>query len=232
MISVDQSKPLWYKNWWGALAAIFFIFAVFFLIWAGWAKPKWLKIEVSNCIVALFSVGCTYIFLRFLRVKSRVLKLVFGLIWLLFLPNTAYLFTDLGHIPYQWTHTASPSGRISLFVQYLLMELFAVMIFFYSCLPFEKIIERVNVFKKREVIWLILFNFLVAFGMVLGRFEHINSHVLFINPLKVLGSVINIFVSFELLGLTFLYGLLCNIVYFLFRGLLLQRIKKYFRILD
>jgi uncharacterized membrane protein len=232
MISVDQSKSVWYKTWWGALAAIFFIFAVFFLIWAGWAKPKWLKIEDSNCIVALFSVGFTYIFLRFLRVKSRILKLVFGLFWLLFLPNTAYLFHRSGTYPIPMDSYCIASDRISLFVQYLLMELFVVMIFFYSCLPFEKIIERVNVFKKREVIWLILFNFLVAFGMVLGRFEHINSHVLFINPLKVLGSVINIFVSFDLLGLTFLYGLLCNIVYFLFRGLLLQRIKKYFRILD
>jgi uncharacterized membrane protein len=232
VICVDQSKPGWYKTWWGILIVIFFILTVFSLIWAGWAKPKWLKIEVSNCIVALLSVGFTYLFLRFLRVKSIVVKLIFGLLWLLFLPNTAYLFTDLGHIPYQWNHTASASGRISLFVQYLLMELFAVLIFLYSCLPFEKIVDRVNVFRKKKVLSLMLFNFLVAYGMVLGRFQHINSWLLFTHPLNVVKSAINIFVSFDLLRLTILFGILCSFVYFLFRSFLLQKIKKYLRIFE
>jgi uncharacterized membrane protein len=113
-----------------------------------------------------------------------------------------------------------------LIVQYLLLELFGIITFLFSFLPFEKIVDRVDVFKRSKVTWLILFNFLVAFGMVLGRFEHINSHVVLINPLKVVGSAIKIFVSFDLLGLTFLFGLLCNIVYFLFRSLLLQRIAQ------
>jgi uncharacterized membrane protein len=232
MISVDQSKQVWYKTWWGVLIAIFFIFAVFFLIWGDWAKPKWIKIEVSNCLVALIAVGFTYLFFLFLRVRSRVVKIIFGILWLLLLPNTAYLFTDLGHIPYQWTHTVSPSGRMLLLVQYLLLELFGIITFLFSFLPFEKIIDRVNIFNKRKVTWLILFNFLVAFGLVLGRFEHINSYVVFTNPLKVLELAINIFVSFDLLELTILFGLLCNVIYFLFGGLLIHSIKKNFHILD
>jgi uncharacterized membrane protein len=112
-----------------------------------------------------------------------------------------------------------------LLAQYLLLELFGVITFLFSFLPFEKIIDRVDVFKKRKAAWLILFNFMVGFGVVLGRFEHINSQVVFTNPLKVLGSVINIFVSFDLLGLTILFGLLCSFIYFLFRGSLLQRIQ-------
>lgn len=232
VICVDQSKPGWHKTWWGILIVISFLLTVFFLIWAGWTKPKWLKIEVSNCIVALLSAGIAYLFLRFLSVKSRIIKLIFGLLWLLFLPNTAYLFTDLGHIPYQWNHTPSALGRISLFVQYLLMELFAIMIFLYSCLPIEKIVDRVNVFRKWKVAWLILFNFLVAYGMVLGRFQHINSWILFTHPQNVVKLAIEIFVSFDLLRLTILFGILCSFVYFLFRTLLLQIIKKYFRIFE
>lgn len=223
--SRPEGKPIGYKNWWGVLVTIFCIL-LFFLIWWGiFGKPKWIKIEVSNCFVALFAVGFTYLFLRVLRVRSRVVKFIFGLLWLLLLPNTAYLFTDLGHIIYQWNNTVSSSGRISLLVQYLLLELFGIITFLFSFLPFEKIIDQVNIFKKRKVIWLILFNFVVAFGLVLGRFEHLNSHVVFTNPLKVLGSAINIFVSFDLLRLTILFGLLCNFIYFLFRGLLLQKIK-------
>jgi uncharacterized membrane protein len=223
---VEQLKSVWYKTWWGALSAIFFILAVLFLIWGDWAKPKWIKIELANCNVALLAVIVTCIFFMILRVRSRVVKLIFGLLWLLLLPNTAYLFTDLGHFGYRWDNTLSQSGRILLIAQYLLLELFGIITFLFSFLPFEKIVDRVNVFKRSKVTWLILFNFLVAFGVVLGRFEHINSHVVFINPLKVLGSAIKIFVSFDLLGLTFLFGLLCNIVYFLFRSLLLQRITQ------
>ncbi len=209
-----QAKPVGYKTSRGIIIAAFIILAAYFLIWANLVKPKWLKIEISNCDVALLSAGITYLFLRLQLVKSRVVKFIFGFLWLLLLPNTAYLFTDLGHISYQWAHM-SLSGSISLLVQYLLMELFAVTIFLYSCRPFEKIVERINVSRKKRVLWLILFNFLVAYGMVLGRFQHINSWILFSDPLKVLKSALNIFVSPNLLWQTLLFGILCNGLYFL-----------------
>lgn len=212
---MDPSKPVWYKTWWFFFITVFFLLAEFFLIRGKQAKPQWMSISLANCSIALLSVGLTYLFLRFLHVKSRVVKYLFGFLWFLFLPNIAYLFTDLGHIPAQWNQTVTSSDRILLLVQYLLLELFTIIAFLYSLLPFEKIIDQINAFKKRKVLWLILFNFLVAYGMVLGRFEHINSWILFIDPLKVLRSAIHIFVSFDLLGLTFLFGFLCNCLYFL-----------------
>jgi uncharacterized membrane protein len=214
-MNVDPSKPVWHKTRCFFFITIFFILARFFLLGAGEAKPQWMSISPTNCSVALLSVGLTYLFLRFLHVKSRVVKYLFGFLWLLFLPNIAYLFTDLGHIPAQWKQTVTSSDRMLLLVQYLLLELLAIIAFLYSLLPFEKIIDQINALKKRKVLWLILFNFLVAYGMVLGRFEHINSWILFTNPLKVLRSAMHIFVSFDLLGLTFLFGLLCNCLYFL-----------------
>jgi len=227
-----DEKRAWYKNWWGVLITIVILFILFLLICEVFGKPKWVKIEVSNCYIALLATGFTYLFLRVLHLKSRVLKFVFGLLWLLLLPNTAYLFTSLGHIIYQWNNTVSLTGRRILLIEYLLMGLFAIIAFIFSFFPFEIIIEQVNFFRKRKVTWLILFNFLVAFGLVMGRFEHINSYVVFTKPLKVLELAINIFVTFDLLELTILFGLLCNIIYFIFRGLLLQRIKGYFHILD
>lgn len=223
-----EEKLVWHKTWLRVLIIIFFTLLLF-LTWKFRGK---LKIEVSNCFVALLSVTFTYLFLRVLRVKSRILKFIFGLLWLLLLPNTAYLFTSLLHIIYQWNNTAVPTGRMILLIEYLFMGIFAVIAFIYSFSPFERITEQVKPFKKRKVTWLILFNFLVAFGLVLGRFEHINSYVVFTNPLKVIKLAINIFISFKLLGLTILYGLLCNMIYFLFRGLLFKRIKNYFHILD
>ncbi|MGC7872635.1 DUF1361 domain-containing protein [Desulfosporosinus sp. SYSU MS00001] len=219
-----EEKPVWYKTWWGVLCAII---VILFLFLSVLGKPKWIQIEVSNVFVAFVAVGFTYLFLRVLRVGSIILKVFFGLLWLLFLPNTAYLFTDLGHIGYQWSNTVSLSGRMLLIVQYLLLELFGIIMFLFSFLPFEKITDRVSLFERGKVTWLIFFNFLVAYGMVLGRFQHINSWVVFTNPLKVLELALNIFLSFDLLSLVILFGLLCNFIYFLIRRLLLQRIEKY-----
>ena len=144
-----EEEPVWYKAWWGVLIAIaIFFILLFFLIWGVWGKPKWIRINVANCNVAFLEVGITYLFLR---VRSRVVKFISGLLWLLFLPNTVYLFTDLGHIIYQWNNTVSLSDRMLLLVQYLLLELFGIITFLFSFLPFEKIIDRINVFKKEKL---------------------------------------------------------------------------------
>jgi uncharacterized membrane protein len=224
----SEVNSIWYKNWWGIIIKIFLIIMLF-LIWRFRSK---IKIEVSNCYVALLAVIFSYIYLHVLSVKSRALKVVFGSLWLLLLPNTAYLFTSLGHIVYQWGNTFSLTGHVILLLEYILMGLYGIIVFVFSFSPFEIIIRQINIFQGRRVMWLIIFNFLVAFGLVLGRFQHINSYVVFTNPLRVLVLAINILVSFNLLELTMLFGLLCNVIYFLLRGLLLRQMQKYFHIFD
>jgi uncharacterized membrane protein len=212
-----ETKPLWYRTLWGAPIATFFIVTVLLLVGVHFTRPKWIKIEVANCYVAVLSVMFTCFFVLSLRVSSKVVKTVLGLFWLLMLPNTAYLFTDLAHFSYQWTHASSSSDRISLFIQYLLLELFAVTTFLFSFFPFEKIV------KKSKATWLTLCNFLVGYGVVLGRYEHINSQVVFTHPLKVLTLAINILMSANLLEQVTLLGILCNVIYWVCRRLLLQR---------
>ncbi len=210
---MPEGRPAWYETWRGTLIAIFLIL-LFFLV---------NRVNVANCVVALLSVAATYLFLRVHQVRSRVVKVVFGLVWFLLLPNTAYLFTDLGHILYQWNNAVSLFRHVLLVAQYCLLEIFGVATFLFSFYPFEKIVDQVKLFKDRKAAWLVLFNLLVGFGVVLGRYEHINSNVVFTEPLKVLGSMLDIFTSLDLLGLAVLFGLLCNLVYFLFRRLFLQR---------
>src|SRR4051794_4717747 len=83
-MNVDPSKPVWYKTWCVFFITIFFILAGFFLLGTSEAKPQWMNISLTNCSVALLSVGLTYLFLRFLHVKSRVVKYLLGFLWLLF----------------------------------------------------------------------------------------------------------------------------------------------------
>lgn len=148
------------------------------------------------------------------------LKWAIGLLWLLFLPNAAYLITDVGHITYQWSHLASPSDRAPLLLQYLIFETFGAVTFAASIAPFDRLAR--SVLKTRGVLYAMLFNVLIGFGVVLGRYEHINSWVALARPLVVLRSAAHIFVSVNLLELVLLFGLVCSGVYFVFRGVMIR----------
>lgn len=178
---------------------------------------------LSNYFVALLAVGATYLYLR---ATSRYTKITFGLLWLLLLPNAAYLFTDYGNFAYKWSVSGSHYAHWSLLLQYSLLGLIAVAAFIFSFLPFEKIVKNMKLFQNKQVGWLIAFNFLIAYGVVLGRYEHINSYVIFSNPNRVSVSAMHIFASVEFLKLILLYGLLFNLIYFIFRSLFLRRIDQ------
>ncbi len=190
-----------------------FLLVIFFLI---------NRVDVSNCVVALVAVAFTWLFLLTLRSRSKVAQIIFGIVWLLFLPNAAYLFTDAGHVVYQWEYVVPASGHTLLIAQYILLELFAVPTFIFSFYPFEIITDRVRIFRERKILWLIVFNLVVGFGIVLGRFEHINSNVIFTDPLHLLILIASIFASAYLLGLVILFGMLCAAIYFLFRRLAIR----------
>lgn len=180
------------------------------------------SIEWSNLFVSLVAVVLTYIYLK---IKGRFFKVVFCLLWLLFLPNTAYLFTDVVHTISQWNSTPS-SSHMSLAILYIVFEGIGIITFLFAFLPFETIVREINTLKKHTIVSLVAFNFLIAFGVVLGRWKHINSYVIFTNPIKVFGSIMNIVTSLNLLGLTLLLGLVCNGIYFLFRKKVLSFLKK------
>ena len=176
------------------------------------------------CVSVLFGLG-------FLHIKERYLKILCGALWILFLPNTLYIFTDLLHLVQDW-HRVTVSLRPLFVLQYAVFEVVGVVTFLIGFLPFEKIASGIKAFKKRRIAVLIACNFLIAFGMVLGRVERNNSWDVFFAPEKVITSATHVLTSFDLLGLTVLFGLLCNFVYFLFRKTLLRRAKAFIHVSD
>lgn len=144
------------------------------------------------------------------------MKVIAGILWLLFLPNTIYLFTDMLHILYQWGQV---QGIEKLFIalQFAILQVVGFVTFILAFRPFEVLLKWLRYQEKKKVYAIILFNFLIAFGIVLGRVERINSWDVFSGSEKVLQAVINIVTSFELIGLTILFGLFCNFIYFLLR---------------
>ena len=178
-----------------------------------------------NSLLAALAVLLGYFFLQS---RSSTLKVLFGISWLLFLPNTIYLFTDLQHIIEQWTEVTSLEA-IVLLLQYILLQVVGVITFILAFHPFERIIKRFSALKKYKIRYIVLFNFLIALGLVLGRVERINSWEVVTNPLRVIASAFHVFMSLDLLLLTLLFGIVCNCVYFLFRDMVFYRTRKYMK---
>lgn len=176
-----------------------------------------------NCFLALIAVGLGFLTCE---VNNKFLKIVIGLLWFLFLPNTIYIFTDLEHLVRQW-QVIGQSLLPLLLLQYVVFEVIGITTFLFAFFPFEKIVNTSSVLKKHKTKSIIVFNFLIAFGMVLGRVERINSWEFFTNPSAVITSACHVLISVDLLGLTVLFGLLCNFIYFLFRNRTLIFIKKF-----
>jgi uncharacterized membrane protein len=166
-----------------------------------------------NCLLAFIAVVLAYLFLK---TKNKPLKIILGISWLLFLPNTIYVFTDLLHIIYQW-EAVTGWERGVVVLQFALLQVVGFVTFILACRPFEVILKWLKYNEKKRLWATVLFHFLIAFGIVLGRVERVNSWDVFVGSEKLLQAIVNIFTSVELIGLTVLFGLFCNFFYFLFR---------------
>ncbi|MBI4089700.1 MAG: DUF1361 domain-containing protein [Candidatus Levybacteria bacterium] len=139
-----------------------------------------------------------------------------GFIWLIFLPNTLYILTDVSHLFEDWPRVNN-LFRMILILQYTLFSIFGIITFMLAVYFFQKTLERKN--KKRiktlTFVAIVALNFLVGFGVVLGGVERTNSWHIFTNPIRVINDVFYVIFSIELVILSLGVGILANIIYFL-----------------
>lgn len=152
-----------------------------------------------------------------LKVKSPMKKAILGFLWLLFIPNTIYMLTDIIHFQNQFLHVEG-LHKIILVLQYGTVVLAGFVTFFLGLYPFEKILTKLYR-KNVSLVWPLLFiaNFIIAFGLVIGRIQRTNSWEVFTNFPKVIQDVMNVLVSTELMILVIFFGILNNLIYFLLR---------------
>lgn len=175
-----------------------------------------------NVFLAVIPVVLAYIFIK---THNTPVKILTGILWLLFLPNTIYVFTDMLHMLNQWGKLHGWE-KVAVVLQFAVLQVIGFVTFILAFRPFEVILKWLRYNEKKRLWATIVFNFLIAFGLVLGRVERVNSWDVFVGSERIIEAVVNIFTSPELIGLTILFGLFCNFFYFLFRDPIFRSTNK------
>ena len=161
-------------------------------------------------------------------VKNKLLKISLLIIWLMFIPNTIYVVTDILHL-IQQTNNLSMLSWIILFIQYSIFLILGLLTYILSLYPIEKMLKKHYKKQKENItILLIAINFLIGFGVVLGRVHRLNSWDVVLGLNKVLDAAKEVVFSPNLILLAILSGLFANLIYFLFKEKIIKIIARPF----
>ena len=181
-----------------------------------WYNIPWMAFNLALALLPVLFM------LLFFSVRNGILRIVFILLWFLFLPNTIYVITDIEHLVRQLPQVAASEWFI-LIGQYAVFEFIGLSAFLIGLRPFERLLQK-RTSKQTTFLLIVSYNFLIGFAMVVGKVERIHSIDIFVSPLQVFSSMLTVLQSGELVILAILFGLFANCFYFLFRSFL----KKFF----
>ncbi|EOT45506.1 MULTISPECIES: DUF1361 domain-containing protein [Enterococcus] len=126
-------------------------------------------------------------------VKHKKSKLVLFLFYVLFLPNNAYLLTDLIHLSriefYPTSHVIM-TDAIEVWLMYFLVVggIFSLVALGFRSIRgiWKRLSLRYDLTRTQQKSYLVIMFILTSIGVFLGRFIRLNSVTLFSHPLKVL----------------------------------------------
>jgi len=189
-----------------ALLALSMAFSVTMNVFRVWhSHTMTYTFLVWNLFLAAIPYGISTLLIEFENLRKR--PLVFWslvALWLLFLPNAPYIFTDLFHLRLR--------NGVPLWFDLLLLLSFAWNGIILGYLSLFDIQELVSKKLGKRFTWLSVFCilFLCAFGVYLGRFLRWNSWDVFFNPFALVSDIadrfVNPFAHLHTWGLTIGYG--------------------------
>lgn len=181
-----------------------------------------------NAMLAVLPVLFGYFLLL---ARARSLKIVLGVLWLVFLPNTIYIYTDLMHLIHQWP-TVSLAEKPIIVLQHIMLQVVGIITFILAYRPLEIWLASVSKSEKQKIRAILLFNLIITFGIVLGRIERVNSWEVISDPVNVILSSVTVLTTFSTLGLLVLLWIVTNCIYFLFRDPVLRLTKNSYRVIS
>ncbi len=170
-----------------------------------------IRVKLTNSIYLFFLVWnlflafVPYFFISYLKTqisfqKNKIKALLFLFAWLLFLPNSFYILTDLIHLSQSSDHLLW--FDLVVFSSYALIGFVIGII---SLIEFENIIEN---YASPLAIKLImpLICFICGVGIYLGRILRYNSWDILSNPIQLLQDLLTSVLSVHALLFSFFFG--------------------------
>jgi uncharacterized membrane protein len=180
-----------------------------------------------NIFLAVLPVGFAWLYFATHR---KLYKGILAILWLLFLPNSLYVVSDVQHIFEQW-NAVSGLDKLLLLFQYIPLEIIGLGAYVVSLYACEKELRRIFHKQNRKYIVAVIatLNFLIGFAIVIGKIERINSWDVFTATDKVMIALATVVRLDELVWLAILFGLFGNFFYFLVRRPLISYYRKQFQ---
>jgi uncharacterized membrane protein len=179
-----------------------------------------------NSILAVLPVIFAW---YYFHTRRKLYKSILALLWLLFLPNSLYVISDIQHIFEQW-NAVSGLDRIILLLQYIPLEVIGLAAYVVSLYACEKELRRI--FRKRNKKYVVAviatLNFLIGFAIVIGKIERLNSWDVFTATDKVIVAFSTVIRWDSMVLLAILFGLFGNFFYFLFRDPIVKYARRQF----
>jgi len=169
---------------------------------------------VFNAVLAVVPIILVVVLRRRLHLIPHLVIFFF---WLLFLPNTIYLVTDIQHLPVQLLKSDSLIEQLLLLLQFSTLAALGVMTYVYSLEPFAVIFKRLKFPEMKKEVLFILLNYIVSFGVILGKVQRTHSWYIFTDPMRVYHDILRTVTNMELLTWVFVFGSIVNIIFFLFK---------------
>lgn len=177
-----------------------------------------------NFFLAIVSVIFGWLMLKFENIIARLLCAV---VWILFIPNSIYIITDMIHLPKQFVDVSGIAGFF-LVAEYAILAVGGVIMYIYSIYPFEMELLETNWKHKKRYIVLSIFslNFLISLGVIMGRVMRTNSWYALSEPLRVIQDAFSVLTSLELMMYVLIFTFICNTLYFTFKDLFFHSTLK------
>ena len=160
---------------------------------------QWMTINVLLAVVPLFLTAL------FIKENKKWVGVIIFILWLLFVPNTIYLLTDIEYLPRQFSNS-NFIFDITLLLQYLTLIILGIYTYLTSMRPIAKLIKNPNLI-------IIPFNFFIAFGVAIGKIQRTESWDVIFNPTRVITDINTTLNSPALILFVILFGILINFIW-------------------
>lgn len=157
----------------------------------------------------------------FNRKHSLLVTSLLFILWILFLPNTVYILTDVTHF-FTQSNQLSFNLLFLLVVEYTLLISVGIFTFFLCIFLFERFVKQHSLVKNKRwtpVIAVFAINLLVSIGVMMGRIQRTNSWDVVLNPFRVFVDLSYVLQSTSILLFIFPFWILITALYYILKRL-------------